>query len=74
MTPVRTFTVIGLRYDHDPSGLLVAAVLPGPFADDVVILATSEDDFTRWALEFDARDADAAAEQAYAYCRADDWP
>ncbi|MFC7261466.1 hypothetical protein [Streptomyces lutosisoli] len=67
-TALQTFTVIGLRSDVDMRDLFVAAVLPGPVADDIVILTTSEDDFTRWALEFDASDADAAAAQAYAYC------
>ncbi|MFI0743428.1 hypothetical protein ACH4PU_35970 [Streptomyces sp. NPDC021100] len=72
--PVQTYTVIGFRLDVDPAELLVAAVLPGPLADDVIILATSEDDFTRWAMEFDADGADEAAAQAYEHCRSDpDW-
>ncbi|WP_371794119.1 hypothetical protein [Streptomyces sp. NBC_01718] len=58
------FTVTGLRLDFDMSELLVAAVLPGPVADDVVILATSEDDFTRWAGDFDAPDRLDAAGRA----------
>ncbi|MFB8442681.1 hypothetical protein ACFC7A_26885 [Streptomyces niveus] len=71
---LQTFTVIGLRIDCDLSELVIAGVLPGPVADDVVILATSEDGFTRWALEFDAPDADDAAARAYEYCRTDpDW-
>ncbi|MGW9137335.1 hypothetical protein [Streptomyces sp. NPDC055681] len=45
----RTFNVVGLRVDFDMSELLVAAVLPGPVADDVVILATRVKGFTRWA-------------------------
>nr|WTB28871.1 hypothetical protein OG781_04405 [Streptomyces sp. NBC_00830] len=50
------------------SELPVAGVLPGPVADDVVILATSEDDVTRWAGDFDAPDANTAA-MAYEHCR-----
>nr|WTB28927.1 hypothetical protein OG781_04775 [Streptomyces sp. NBC_00830] len=67
----QTFTVVGLRLDFDMSELLVAAVLPGPVADDVVILATSEEEFTRWAGDFDAPDADTAAAMAYEHCRND---
>lgn len=66
--PLQTWTVIGLRLDVELSELLIAAVLPGSVADDVVILRTSEAEFTRWAAEFEAPDADAAATQAYAYC------
>ncbi|MEU3466227.1 hypothetical protein ABZ721_40640 [Streptomyces sp. NPDC006733] len=70
----QTFTVIGLRMDVDLSELLIAAVLPGPVADDIVCLRSSEDEFTRWAMEFDATDADAAAASAYAHCQNDpDW-
>jgi hypothetical protein len=73
-TTPQTFTVVGLRLDVDMSEPLVAAVLPGPVADDVVILATSEDEFTRWAEDFDAPDADTAAAMARENCRTDpDW-
>ncbi|MBT2439747.1 hypothetical protein J7E93_06350 [Streptomyces sp. ISL-36] len=65
----QTFTVIGLTLDVDCTELLIAAVLPGPVADQIELLATSEDDFTRWAEEFDAPDPDAAAALAYAHCR-----
>ncbi|MFF3355285.1 hypothetical protein ACFYWN_22185 [Streptomyces sp. NPDC002917] len=44
-----TYTLVGLRVDIDMSELLAAAVLPGPVADDVVILATREEGFARWA-------------------------
>ncbi|GAA2524310.1 hypothetical protein [Streptomyces longisporus] len=69
---VQTFTVIGLRSDVDMSDLFIAGVIPGPVADEVVILKTSEEEFTRWAMEFDAPDADSAADQAYAYCQEED--
>ena len=65
----RTFTVIGLTLDVDCTELLIAAVLPGPVADQIELLATSEDDFTRWAEEFDAPDPDTAAALAYEHCR-----
>ncbi|MFE6461976.1 hypothetical protein ACFVP0_31530 [Streptomyces cinereoruber] len=65
----RTYTVIGLTSGTDSTELLVAAVLAGPLADQVELLATGENDFTRWAEEFDAPDPDTAAELAYAYCR-----
>ncbi|MGW5353343.1 hypothetical protein ACWERV_22890 [Streptomyces sp. NPDC004031] len=64
--PLKTWTVIGLRLDVEPSTLLVAAVLPGSHANDIALLCTSEDDFTRWAANVDAPDADAAAAQACA--------
>jgi len=67
---LKDWTVIGLRLDEAYSILLIAAVVPGSLAEDVVILRTSEADFTRWAMVFQAPDdADAAAAQAYAYCR-----
>lgn len=66
---LQSFTVIGFRLDVDMTELLVAGVVPGPVADDVAILATSEEDFTRWALDFDAPDADTAASMAHEYCR-----
>ncbi|MFJ6355356.1 hypothetical protein ACIQKB_38590 [Streptomyces sp. NPDC092046] len=65
----QTYTVIGLTLDVDSTELLIAAVLAGPVADQVELLATSEDDLTRWAEEFDAPDPDAAADLAYAHCR-----
>ncbi|MFB7312124.1 hypothetical protein [Streptomyces sp. NPDC056192] len=58
---LQTFTVVGLRVDVDMSQLLVAAVLSGLVAEDVVILGTSEGEFTRLARDFDAPDADTAA-------------
>lgn len=71
---LRRFTVIGLRLDADFSELLIAGVQKGSVADELVILATSEGDHTRWALEFDAPDADTAAAMAYEHCRNDpDW-
>lgn len=69
---VQTFTVIGLRSDVDMRDLFIAGVIPGPVSGEVVILKTSEEEFTRWAMEFDAPDADSAAEQAYAYCQEED--
>ncbi|MEU9072113.1 hypothetical protein AB0D60_35170 [Streptomyces sp. NPDC048306] len=69
---VQTFTVIGLRSDVDMRDLFIAGVIPGPLTDEVVILRTSEGEFTRWAMEFDALDADSAAEQAYAHCQEED--
>ncbi|MET8748308.1 ricin-type beta-trefoil lectin domain protein [Streptomyces sp. NPDC004728] len=48
-TGTQTFTVIGLRLDVDCTELLIAAVLPDPVADQIELLSTSEDDFTRWA-------------------------
>ncbi|WP_329583771.1 hypothetical protein [Streptomyces sp. NBC_01361] len=68
-TATQTFTVIGLTLDVDSTELLIAAVLPGPVADQIELLATSEDDFTRWAEEFDAPDPDSAAALAYEHCR-----
>jgi hypothetical protein len=68
---LQTFTVIGLRSDVDMHDLFIAGVQPGPVADEFVILETSEADFTRWAMEFDATDADTAAVQAYTHCRTD---
>lgn len=65
----QTYTVIGLTLDVDNTELLIAAVLAGPLADQIELLATSEDDFTRWAEEFNAPDPDTAADLAYAYCR-----
>ncbi|MEJ8639953.1 hypothetical protein [Streptomyces sp. MS2.AVA.5] len=65
----QTFTVIGLTLDVDCTELLIAAVLPGPVADQIELLATSEDDFTRWAEEFHAPDPDTAADLAYQHCR-----
>ncbi|MGW6569822.1 hypothetical protein [Streptomyces sp. NPDC054975] len=65
----QTFTVIGLTLDVDCAELLIAAVLPGPVADRIGLLATSEDDFTGWAEEFDAPDPDTAAILAYGHCR-----
>ncbi|MGW0704271.1 hypothetical protein ACWD0A_34330 [Streptomyces sp. NPDC002867] len=65
----QTFTVIGLTLDVDCTELLIAAVLPGPVADQIELLATSEADFTRWADEFDAPDPDTAAALAYEHCR-----
>lgn len=66
---VQTFTVIGLRSDVDMSDLLIAGVIPGPVAEECEILETSEEEFTRWAMEFDATDADTAAAHAYVQCR-----
>ncbi|MFJ4879892.1 hypothetical protein ACIP93_32460 [Streptomyces sp. NPDC088745] len=66
---MQTYTVIGLTLDVDRTELLIAAVLTGPVADQVELLATSEEDFTRWAEEFNAPDPDTAADLAYAYCR-----
>lgn len=65
----QTFTVIGQTLDVDCTELLIAAVLPGPVADQIELLATSEDDFTRWAEEFDAPDPDTAAAFACEHCR-----
>ncbi|HBF82631.1 MAG TPA: hypothetical protein DD420_22670 [Streptomyces sp.] len=65
----RTFTVVGLLLDVDCRELLIAAVLPGPVADQVKLLSTSEDGFTRWAQEFDAPAPDVAAALAYEHCR-----
>lgn len=65
----QTYTVIGLTLDVDSTELLIAAVLAGPVADQIELLATSEDEFTRWAEEFNAPDPDTAADLAYAYCR-----
>ncbi|WP_331731991.1 hypothetical protein OG592_40970 (plasmid) [Streptomyces avidinii] len=67
--PSQTYTVIGLTLDVDNTELLIAAVLAGPVADQVELLATSEDDFTRWAKVFNAPDSNTAADLAYAYCR-----
>ncbi|MGW2415979.1 hypothetical protein ACWCV5_27965 [Streptomyces tubercidicus] len=72
--PQCTYTVIGLRRDVDFTDLLIARVQPGPDADTVTVLRSSEDDFTRWAMDFDAPTPDAAAALAYEYCRNDpDW-
>ncbi|MBT2369391.1 hypothetical protein J7E88_29895 [Streptomyces sp. ISL-10] len=65
----QTFTVIGLSLDVDCAELLIAAVLPGPVADQIELLATSEDDSTRWAGEIRRPDPDTAAALAYAHCR-----
>ncbi|MFB7032079.1 MULTISPECIES: hypothetical protein [unclassified Streptomyces] len=46
------YTVIGLTLDVDSTELLIAAVLPGSVVDQLELLATSEDDFTRWVEEF----------------------
>ncbi|MCZ1012546.1 hypothetical protein O1L68_43455 [Streptomyces lydicus] len=55
------------RRDTAFADLLVARVQPCPDADTVAVLGSSEDDFTRWAM-------DAAAALAYEYCRNDpDW-
>ncbi|MET8808681.1 hypothetical protein [Streptomyces sp. NPDC004546] len=64
--------VIGLRSDVDMSDLFIAGVIPGPVAEEFAILETSEEEFTRWAMEFDAPDADAAAAHAYVQCRTDE--
>jgi hypothetical protein len=69
---VQTFTVIGLRSDVDMRDLFIAGVIPGPVSDEVVILKTSEEEFTRRAMEFDVPDADSAAAQAYSYCQEED--
>ncbi|MBL1086867.1 hypothetical protein JK359_33720 [Streptomyces actinomycinicus] len=69
---VQTFTVIGLRSDVDMSDLFIAGVIPGPVAEEFDILATSEEEFTRWAMEVDAPDADTAAAHAYLQCGTDD--
>ncbi len=68
----QTFTVIGLRSDVDMRDLFIARVIHGPLSNEVVILQTSEEEFTRWVMEFDASDADTAAKQAYAYCQEED--
>ncbi|MGW1170602.1 hypothetical protein [Streptomyces sp. NPDC002550] len=68
---VQTFTVIGLRSDADMSDLFIAGVIPGPVAEEFAILETSEEEFTRWAMEVDAPDADTAAAHAYLQCRTD---
>ncbi|MET9324105.1 hypothetical protein ABZX75_28640 [Streptomyces sp. NPDC003038] len=68
-TETQTYTVIGLTLDVDRTELLIAAVVAGPVADQVELLATSEEDFTRWAEEFNAPDPDIAADLAYAFCR-----
>lgn len=68
-TAAQTYTVIGLALDVDSTELLIAAVVGGAVADQVELLATSEEDFTRWVEEFNAPDPDTAAELAYAYCR-----
>lgn len=70
--PPQTFTVIGLTLDIDCTELLIAAVVSGPVADQIEVLATSEEDFTRWAVEFDAPDPDTAAALAYEHCRRPD--
>lgn len=69
---VQTFTFIGLRSDVDMSDLFIAGVITGPVAEEFAILETSEEEFTRWAMEFDAPDADTAAAHAYLQCRTDD--
>ena len=69
---VQTFTVIGLRSDVDMTDLFIAGVIPGPVAEEFEILETSEEEFTRWAMEFDAHDANAAAARAYVHCRTGD--
>jgi len=66
-TTPATWTVIGLRLDVQMSELLIAAVLPGALADDIVRLSTSESEHTRWAMEFRAPDADSAAALAHGY-------
>ncbi|MEV5204379.1 hypothetical protein [Streptomyces sp. NPDC053720] len=66
---LQTYTVIGLLLDVEPTELLIAGVLPGPLTDDFTALSTREEGLTRWAEEFDAPSADAAAAQAYEYCR-----
>ncbi|MBT2406922.1 MULTISPECIES: hypothetical protein [unclassified Streptomyces] len=68
-TETQTYTVIGLTLDVDRTELLIAAVVAGTVADQVELLATSEEDFTRWAEEFNAPDPDTAADLAYAFCR-----
>ncbi|MEV3999178.1 hypothetical protein AB0K62_26450 [Streptomyces halstedii] len=55
--------------DVDCTELLIAAVLSGSVADQIELLSTSEDEFTRWAEEFEAPDPDTAAALAYEYCR-----
>ncbi|MER5688380.1 hypothetical protein [Streptomyces sp. NPDC002205] len=71
----QTFTAVGLRLDAVMSELLVAGVPPGPIADDIVVLASSEEEFTRWAGYFGGPDVDTAAAMAYEHCRTEpDWP
>ncbi|MEU5109614.1 hypothetical protein AB0H07_46525 [Streptomyces sp. NPDC021354] len=62
------YTVIGLTLDVDNTELLIAGVLPGAVADQIEVLSTSEEHFTRWAQEFDVPDADTAAALAYEQC------
>ncbi|XUL85530.1 hypothetical protein ACQ86D_01590 [Streptomyces galilaeus] len=69
---LQAFTVIGLRSDVDMRELFIAGVITGPVSDEFVILNTGEEEFTRWAMEFDAPNADSAADQAYAHCRVED--
>ncbi|MQY40659.1 hypothetical protein SRB17_86920 [Streptomyces sp. RB17] len=69
---VQTFTVIGLRSDADMRELFIAGVIPGSVSEVFAVLETSEGEFTRWAMEFDAPDADAAAAHAYVRCRTGD--
>ncbi|MGH1554320.1 hypothetical protein ACRAWF_27445 [Streptomyces sp. L7] len=64
--------MIGLRSDVDMRELFIAGVITGPVSDEFVILNTGEEEFTRWAMEFDAPNADSAADQAYAHCREED--
>ncbi|MER6066731.1 hypothetical protein ABT167_37435 [Streptomyces sp. NPDC001792] len=54
------------------SNLFIAGVIPGPVAEEFAILETSEQEFTRWAMDFDVPDADTAAARAYVQCRTDD--
>lgn len=56
-----SWTPKGSGRANDFSELLIVGVLRGPAADDLVILATSEDDWTRWAMEFEAPSAGIAA-------------
>lgn len=69
---MQTFTVIGLRSDVDMSDLFIAGVIPEPVAEKCAILETSEEEFTRWAMEVEASDADSAAVHAYVHCRTDE--
>ncbi|WJV51720.1 hypothetical protein [Streptomyces flavofungini] len=68
-TSCQTFTVMGLRLDVDLGDIFIAGVVPGPIADEVIILSTSEEELTRWAMDVDAPDADTAARLARQHCR-----
>ncbi|MGW2748362.1 hypothetical protein [Streptomyces sp. NPDC001450] len=53
------------------SVLLIVGVISGAVVEECVLLESCEDESTRWAMDFGAPDADAAAALAYVQCGTD---